>query len=201
MTNDNLNLPNAISALRIALVPVLAFLAWRGHGGAFTILLAATLAMDFLDGYLARVLDQRTALGARLDSWGDLLTVLVYAGAAPSLQPALLRQNTAWVALATLAYFSPILLGLVKFGRLTSYHTRLMTVTAYAMGAAVVSFFAGWSDVPLRVACVALMVGEAEEIAITIVLPEWQANVRDLRQALATRRERASQRYGGRSYR
>ena len=187
MTNETLNLPNAISAARIALVPILALLAWRGHGGLFTILLATTLAMDFLDGYLARVLDQRTALGAQLDSWGDFLTVLVYASAAPLLQPALLQQNTAWVVLAALAYFTPIVLGFAKFGRLTSYHTRLMTVAAYAMGAAVVSLFAGWSDVPLRMACVALAIAEAEEIAITIVLPECRANVRDLTAALVLR--------------
>jgi len=187
VNTENLNLPNAISTLRILMVPLLALLAFDGWGHAFTILLSASLLMDFLDGYLARRLNQRTPLGAQLDSWGDFLTVLVYPGAAMWLQPVLLKQNALWVTVATLAYFSPIAFGFVKYGRLTSYHTRLMTVSAYLMGGAVVAFFAGWSDLPLRLACIVLVVAEAEELAISATLPVWQANVRDLRHALALR--------------
>ena len=187
MSVDNLNLPNAISALRILMVPVLALLAFRGLGTAFTILLAASLLMDALDGYLARRLNQQTPLGAQLDSWGDFLTVLVYPGAALWLQPALLKQNTLWVTLAFVAYLSPIAFGFLKYRRLTSYHTRLMSLCAYCMGATAVVFFAGWSDLPLRGACIVLMVAAAEEIAITATLPVWQANVRDLKHALALR--------------
>jgi CDP-diacylglycerol--glycerol-3-phosphate 3-phosphatidyltransferase len=187
MNKRSFNLPNAISTLRILMVPLLAMLAFRGWSRAFTMLLAASLLMDFLDGYLARRLNQQTPLGAQLDSWGDFLTVLVYPFAAAWLQPVLLRRNTLWVTLAALAYFSPIAFGLVKYGRLTSYHTRLMTVTAYVMGGAAVAFFAGWSDVPLRVAAVILIVAGAEEILISATLPVWQANVRDLRHALVVR--------------
>jgi phosphatidylglycerophosphate synthase len=187
MNTRNFNLPNAISTLRILLVPLLAMLAFRGWGRAFTMLLAASLLMDFLDGYLARHLNQQTSLGAQLDSWGDFLTVLVYPAAAAWLQPVLLRRNTFWVALAALAYFTPIIFGLVKYRRLTSYHTRLMTFTAYVMGGAAVAFFAGWSDVPLQVASVILLVAGAEEICISATLPVWQANVRGLRHALVVR--------------
>jgi len=187
VNTENLNLPNAISTLRILMVPLLALLAFDGWGHAFTILLSASLLMDFLDGYLARRLNQRTPLGAQLDSWGDFLTVLVYPGAAMWLQPVLLKQNALWVTVATLAYFSPIAFGFVKYGRLTSYHTRLMTVSAYLMGGAVVAFFAGWSDLPLRLACIVLVVAEAEELSISATLPVWRANVRDLRHALALR--------------
>lgn len=75
----------------------------------------------------------------------------------------------------------------VKYGRLTSYHTRLMSLTAYVMGGAAVAFFAGWSDLPLRAACVVLLVAGAEEILSSATLPAWQANVRDLRDAYALR--------------
>ena len=125
-----INVPNAISALRILMVPILALLAFRGWGRAFTLLLASSLLLDFVDGYLARRLKQQTLLGAQLDSWGDFLTVLVYPAAAVWLQPVLLRQNALWVTLAALAYVGPITFGVIKFRRLTSYHTRLMTVSA-----------------------------------------------------------------------
>jgi phosphatidylglycerophosphate synthase len=187
MSTRNFNLPNAISALRILLVPILAMLAFRGWRQAFTLLLASSLLLDFLDGYLARRLKQQTLLGAQLDSWGDFLTVLVYPAAAVWLQPLLLRHNAPWVTLALLAYAGPITFGVIKFRRLTSYHTRLMSLTAYVMGVAVVAFFAGWSDLPLRAACVLLTIAAAEEILISATLPAWQANVRNLRHALSIR--------------
>ena len=183
MTNRDFNLPNAISALRILMVPPLVLLAFRGRRDLFTVLLATSLLMDILDGYLARRLNQQTSLGAKLDSWGDFLTVLVYAGAAAWLQPALLKENSLWVAAAALAYIAPIAYGFGKYGRLTSYHSRLMTVTAYLMGCAVISFYAGWSDLPLRLACGILVVAAVEEISISVMLPVWHANVRNFQHA------------------
>lgn len=187
MKTRNFNLPNAISTLRILLVPLLVLFAFHGWRHAFTILLTASLLTDILDGYLARRLNQQTMLGTQLDSWGDFLTVLVYPVAALWLHPELLKQNALWVTVAACAYFSPIAFGFFKYGRLTSYHTRLMTVSAYLMGGAVVAFFAGWSDQPLRIACIVLVVAAIEEIAISATLPLWRANVRNLRHALALR--------------
>ncbi len=43
----------------------------------FIILLTFNLFTDFLDGYLARKLNQQTAIGARLDSWADAGTYLL----------------------------------------------------------------------------------------------------------------------------
>jgi CDP-diacylglycerol--glycerol-3-phosphate 3-phosphatidyltransferase len=192
MNARDFNVPNAISTLRILIVPLLATLAFRGWGHAFTLLLASSLLLDSFDGYLARRLNQQTLLGAQLDSWGDFLTVLVYPAAAVWLQPTLLRQNAPWVALALLAYVGPIIFGVIKYRRLTSYHTHLMSLTAYVMGVAVVVFFAGWSDVPLRVACVLLTVAAVEEILISATLPVWQANVRNLRHALSVRAQLAA---------
>ena len=178
------NVPNTISAARIIMAPMLLWLAWeRQH--AFTYVLAASLLSDILDGYLARRLNQQTRLGAQLDSWGDLLTVMVYLPAALWLRPLALHQNVVYVAIAVAAYCCPIAFGFLKYGRLTSYHTRLMTVTAYVMGIAMVCFFAGWSDIPFRLGCLFLLVASVEEILITIALPAWVDNVRSYRAALA----------------
>ena len=84
--------PNAVTALRIVLVPVLVgafFIA--GDAGAwlaFAVFAAAALS-DFLDGWLARRLDQHSLLGRILDPIADKLLVaaalvmLVTEGAAP----------------------------------------------------------------------------------------------------------------------
>jgi phosphatidylglycerophosphate synthase len=186
-----LNLPNCISALRIAMVPVLLTLAWR-RSAVFTALLALSLMTDILDGYLARRLHQQTRLGAQLDSWGDFLTVLVYPFAAAWLRPEQTRQNVVYAISAGVAYLAPIGLGLIKYRRLTSYHTRLSSITAYVMGIAMVSFFAGWSVLPFRLGCIVLAVSQIEEIAITLILPTWKENVRNYRHALLLRTQAAS---------
>jgi phosphatidylglycerophosphate synthase len=182
-----LNAPNTISMLRIALAPVLLWLAWTRQP-AFAFVLALSLMSDILDGYLARRLNQQTRLGAQLDSWGDFLTVLIYLPAALWLRPVELRHSAPYVAVAVASYFLPIVLGFAKYHRLTSYHTRLMTVTAYAMGIAIVCFFAGWSAIPFRGACVLLLIASIEEIMITTALPDWLENVRSYRAALLLRK-------------
>ena len=64
-----------LSLLRLALVPVLVGLAYLPQRGeAFLGVLAVSLLSDVLDGYLARKLGQASELGAKLDSWGDMLT-------------------------------------------------------------------------------------------------------------------------------
>lgn len=185
----NLNVPNTISVARIVAAPVLLWLAWRRQP-VFTYVLVATLVSDILDGYLARRLHQQTRLGAQLDSWGDLLTVMVYVPAAIWLRPHALQQNIVYAAIAVAAYCCPIALGFLKYRRLTSYHTRLMTVTAYVMGAAMVCFFSGWSDIPFRLGCLFLLAASVEEILITITLPAWVENVQSYRAAIGISRSR-----------
>ncbi len=68
---------NAITCLRIVLTPVFGYLWWRGlHGWALGVFAAASLS-DWLDGFFARLLDQKTRLGQFLDPAADKLMVLV----------------------------------------------------------------------------------------------------------------------------
>ena len=65
-----MNLPNLLTLVRIALIPVLVLLimlpgAWTYEASAAVFLLASLT--DWLDGYLARRLKLQTALGAFLD--------------------------------------------------------------------------------------------------------------------------------------
>ncbi len=69
----NFNLPNAISISRILLIPVFFFMILNHKSaGAFTVFLIAS-STDFLDGIAARMLNQRTKLGALLDPASDKL--------------------------------------------------------------------------------------------------------------------------------
>ncbi|WP_338074982.1 CDP-alcohol phosphatidyltransferase family protein [Kineococcus vitellinus] len=71
-----LTVPNALSALRLLLVPVFAVLIVRGHDGWALLVLAVSGASDYLDGLLARRWDQVTRLGQVLDPFADRLYIL-----------------------------------------------------------------------------------------------------------------------------
>ena len=71
-----LNLPNALTALRIFLVPwIVVLLLTRTERGWLLSLVVFTIAVitDYLDGYLARRRNELTKLGAMLDPLADKL--------------------------------------------------------------------------------------------------------------------------------
>ena len=72
-----LTVPNAISLLRLALVPVFAVLIITHHDVAALAVLAFSALTDWLDGVAARVLDQVSKLGQVLDPAADRLFILV----------------------------------------------------------------------------------------------------------------------------
>ncbi len=71
-----MNLPNLISTIRILLVPLLViFLMADRMEFALTVFIAAAVS-DGLDGFLARVLNQKTLTGAYLDPIADKLLLV-----------------------------------------------------------------------------------------------------------------------------
>jgi len=77
VTDRVLTVPNAISAARIALVPVFAVLLAQGHDALALAVLAVSGVSDWLDGVLARRLNQVSRLGALLDPIADRLFIIV----------------------------------------------------------------------------------------------------------------------------
>ena len=72
------NLPNILTLLRIAMIPILIFvfyLPWEWRHLASAAIFGIAAGTDWLDGYLARKLDQFTPFGAFLDPVADKLIV------------------------------------------------------------------------------------------------------------------------------
>jgi cardiolipin synthase len=104
------NLPNVITLLRLAAVPVVAWLILQQRWEAACWLFLAAAVSDGIDGMLARWLNQMTQIGAALDSVADkalgvvTLVLLTQAGAIPL-----------WVTLAILLRDSIIVLGALSY--------------------------------------------------------------------------------------
>jgi cardiolipin synthase len=74
--DELLTIPNLLSMLRLALVPVFLLLLIGNQSGWALFTLVVASATDFLDGYLARKLNQQTRLGQLLDPAADRLYIL-----------------------------------------------------------------------------------------------------------------------------
>lgn len=68
-------LPNILSSIRLALVPVFLLLLMEEHYAVALIVLAIAGITDYLDGYFARRLNQITRLGQLLDPAADRLYI------------------------------------------------------------------------------------------------------------------------------
>jgi CDP-diacylglycerol--glycerol-3-phosphate 3-phosphatidyltransferase len=79
-----LNVPNLITWLRILLIPLIVgvyylpeeWLSYEAQNGVATGIFIFAAVTDWLDGYLARVLNQMSAFGAFLDPVADKLVVV-----------------------------------------------------------------------------------------------------------------------------
>lgn len=72
--NQNLTVPNALSVLRILIVPFFAWAFLKENIPAAAALLVVSGLSDMLDGVIARRFDQVTELGKMLDPFADKLT-------------------------------------------------------------------------------------------------------------------------------
>lgn len=74
-------LPNILTASRIVTAPVIALAAMAPAGSGWTVfallLFVVASVTDFLDGWIARHFDQRSAFGAMLDPIADKVTAIV----------------------------------------------------------------------------------------------------------------------------
>lgn len=129
----NLNLPNALSVLRLLLAPWLLWCAHVGWHEAFLGWLALALFTDLLDGHLARRWGQATELGVKLDSWGDLTTYAVMVLGLMWLWPERFAREAWFVYLAIGFYLIPVITNLLKFRELPRYHTWAAKASAVLM--------------------------------------------------------------------
>ena len=99
-------LPNLLSLLRLALVPVFLVLIVTGHSISAFLVLAVASFTDWLDGYLARKLNQVTRIGALLDPAADRLYIfatligLAVTGSIPAWLPVVVIARDVLLAFA-----------------------------------------------------------------------------------------------------
>lgn len=184
-----INIPNAVSFLRILMAPVLFYFALTQQPNWFIGVLLFAEFTDVLDGFLARTLNQITQMGSHLDSWGDFVIYTTIAICAWILWPDILLQELFYFIIIVLSFTLPALIGFIKFHRFTSYHTWSVKLAVAVTVVAYILLFSGLLDWPFRIAALFCLYAAIEEIAITLLIHDEHVDVRTVWHALRYRRE------------
>jgi CDP-diacylglycerol--glycerol-3-phosphate 3-phosphatidyltransferase len=172
-----LNIPNLLSIFRIIAAPFLLLVAYLEMPTIFFILFGLMLLSDALDGIIARALNQTSELGARLDSYGDILTYLSIPLAVWWLWPEIVKEEMPYIAVAIGLFILPAFFSLAKFGKLASYHTWVTKVSAVLMSVGVVLLIVFKSSLLFHIAVVFLAIVSVENIAITLILVKQKTDI------------------------
>jgi len=173
--------PNLITLARVLMAPALAWLAATGHETAFAWVLIAALASDLADGLVARMFHLGTRFGALFDSIADVLTLSVAAYGIWVFHREVLLDHRLACGAAIGGGLAVFIAGLLRYGRIASFHTYAAKATAYVLGFFLATLFL-FGFVPLLFAATVVLsvLGSVEELALIWYLPRWRADVRGL---------------------
>ena len=177
ISNRLLTVPNILCFIRLIGSFVLVPVAWQGHNEVFLWCFIFLALTDWLDGKLAILLNQRTVLGARLDSWADAALYAALLFGIVRMYGDSLQSELVWIGAALITYLTSTAAGFWKYRRWPSYHTRAAKISWFLTAVAVVAIFSDWNLWPLRLAAVVVTITNIEALLITIVSPVWRADV------------------------
>lgn len=177
ITDRILTVPNILCFIRLGGSVVLLPIALLGRNDVFLWVFLFLSMTDWVDGKLAYLLNQRTVIGARLDSWADAALYAALLFGIAVMYSEVIEAELIWFLAPIIAYMVSTAAGFIKYGRWPSYHTRAAKTGWFLVAVGAVALFTGWSLWPLRFALAAATLTNLEAIAITLITPYWRADV------------------------
>jgi cardiolipin synthase len=107
-----LNIPNALTLLRLLLIPVFLFVSFHGFFLAALILFVTAAITDIFDGLIARRLNQRSRIGAILDPAADKM-MMVFGYLYYTLAPNVALRIPGWLTFTV--FVRDFLIGLFAY--------------------------------------------------------------------------------------
>ena len=186
--NQLIYIPAMLVGLRFAIAPLLLLDALDGQTETMFIFgYVVAVLSDIFDGILARRLGVSTSRLRQADSWADMALYLCIAISACLVFPQSILTFRVPLLLAIIAQLTLFAINLVKFQKFPSLHTYTAKLWGLTLLLATVSLFGFGYDKTLRFAILFCWINSAEEILMTIILPEWQCDVLSLYHAINLR--------------
>lgn len=169
MKKEVFNIPNIIMISRVVFLPLLYVFLTLNMATSFLITYILIGSTDFVDGKLARFLDQVTGIGKALDSICDLLFYISSAWFMYKLFYEYLEPNMTFLIVFFVFFGLSFVVSLVRLKKPMMMHTTLLRFAAVMVFILLVSSFF-FSTTYLVTVCIALyLLGFIEEILIFIL--------------------------------
>lgn len=182
MKSSAFYLVNTITIYRVVSAPLLVFLILNNRIDLFKWLLGVSFFTDLIDGQLARKYKVASRFGAYIDSIGDDLTVLAGIAGVYFFRPEFLREQKIWIMIMLALFFLQIVLALIRYRRISSFHTFFAKLAALLQGSFLILLF--FLEEPFMalfyLAAVVTILDLIEEIVLVFLLKEWRSNVKGL---------------------
>lgn len=179
MKEKVINIPNVLSAYRLAALPFIIYTIAAGNKDVFVILIAVNLFTDILDGWVARTFKMQTELGAKLDSIADIGTYLMAFTGMIVLENSFVRAYSTPFLIIIALWLLPQVIALLRFRRFPSFHLWSNKAVGYIQGIFIVTYFAWGFNVNyfyFMVVCSCL--AYLEELFLVLWLPQLRSNLK-----------------------
>jgi len=171
---------NGITFYRLLAAPVMIVLIFTGNTEIFKWMLPVSFFTDLIDGFLARKYNAISVMGAKLDSMADDLTIVAAIAGLFVMKTGFIREEIIWIAVLLVLYLVETISALVKYRKLSGFHTYSAKCAALLQGTFLILLFLLPTPIyPLFYAgAIATMIDLLEEITLIALLPKWEANVK-----------------------
>ena len=167
---------------RLLAAPVLIYLIIVGNLELYKWMLPLSFFTDLIDGYLARKYKAISVFGSRLDSIADDLTIVAAIIGVFAFKMDFVKEQKLLVGIMLVLYLAQTISALIRYRKISSFHTYIAKIAAIFQGVFLILLFIGTQAiVPLFYTAAFFTIADlAEEIALVLLLPKWEADVKGL---------------------
>lgn len=176
-----LTVPNMLGFYRLLMFPLILWFAISGRESLFAVFFVINLLTDVADGIIARRFNMESEFGARLDSFADNFNyILAFIGIYLFKLDDFMPHLTSFLIFIGFLLLT-IVVALLKFGRLPSFHLYMTKIGGYIQGAFFICLFTIGFITPFFYFMIIWgILGAIEHIVIQMVIPEMRSNVKGL---------------------
>lgn len=176
-----LTVPNVLSLYRLLVFPLVMLLIVLGKETFFAVMLVISLNTDVWDGWIARRFNQRTAIGARLDSMADVGVYIAALTGIIHFKINLLGPDAWLFYLFVCCYLIVTLAPLIRFGKIQSFHLYSIKLGGYLQGIFFfLLFFVGYVPPYFYLMVIVSLLAFIENLTIQLILTEMRSDVKGL---------------------
>jgi phosphatidylglycerophosphate synthase len=173
---------NAITLYRLIASFLLFYFILINDLQVFKWLLFVSLFTDAIDGFLARKFKVTSIMGSKFDSIADDLTILMAVIGVFVFKPGFISHEKLLVIILLGLYLLQTTLAIIRYGKISSFHTYLAKFAAIAQGLFLILLFflTDWPLGLFRIAAALTILDLLEEIVLVLILTKWQTDVKGL---------------------